>query len=77
MEKYRSSSRLSHFERELYKLRLARLARLITRQPLGIGSVLGYLALKTNEVNNLRWITNGIFLGMKAAAIREELVHVS
>ncbi len=76
MEKYGSSSRLSHFEKALHALRLARLARLIARQPLGIGLLLGYLALKTNEVNNLRWITNGIFLGMKPAAIREELVHV-
>lgn len=77
MEEYRDSRRLSHFEAQLYELRLARLARLIIRQPLGIGMVLGYLALKTNEINNLRWISNGTFLGMKPAAIREELVLVS
>lgn len=77
MEAYRGRGRLSQFEAKLYKLRLTTLAGLIARQPLGIGVVLGYLALKTNEVSNLRWIANGIFLAMKPATIREELVHVS
>lgn len=75
MEKYGESGRLSHFEAQLYKLRLDKMARLIARQPLGIGLVLGYLALKTNEINNLRWIANGVFLAMKPAAIQEKLVH--
>jgi vacuolar-type H+-ATPase subunit C/Vma6 len=73
----RRSGRLSAFERQLYRFRLRRLAALIVRHPLGSGVLLGYLALKTNEVNNLRWITNGIFLSLSADQIRAELVYAS
>jgi vacuolar-type H+-ATPase subunit C/Vma6 len=43
------------------------------KDPLGIGMVLGYVALKVNEVNNIRWITQGINLGLKAEAVRAGL----
>jgi vacuolar-type H+-ATPase subunit C/Vma6 len=75
MERYRQTGRLSSFERELYRYRLGSLGSLIAREPLAIGVVLGYLALKMNEVNNLRWIANGIYLGMKPETIRAELVY--
>jgi len=45
----------------------------LTKDPLGIGVVLGYIALKTNEVSNIRWIARGIDLGLKAKVIRDEL----
>jgi vacuolar-type H+-ATPase subunit C/Vma6 len=77
MEAYRQNARLSSFERQLYRQRLATMAHLIIRQPLGIGVVLGYLALKTNEVNNLRWIAGGVALAMKPDRIRAELVYLS
>jgi len=72
---YRRTGRLSSFERQLFRFRLKSLVSLIAKHPLGIGVVLGYLALKTNEVSNLRWITNGIHLGMKPERIRAELVY--
>lgn len=75
LDGYRRTGRLSSFERQLYRFRLTSFARLIARHPLGIGVVLGYLALKTNEVNNLRWITNGIHLGIEPQKIRAELVY--
>jgi vacuolar-type H+-ATPase subunit C/Vma6 len=43
---------------------------------LGIGVVLGYIAIKTNEVSNIRWIAHGIDLGLKAETIRNELEMV-
>jgi vacuolar-type H+-ATPase subunit C/Vma6 len=49
----------------------------ITKDPLGIGVVLGYVALKVNEVRNIRWITQGINLGLKADVVRSELETVS
>jgi vacuolar-type H+-ATPase subunit C/Vma6 len=75
-ENYASTGRLSVFEDQLNRFRLDWLSKQIGRDPLGIGVVLGYLALKTAEVSNIRWIANGIFLGMKANSIRLELVHV-
>jgi vacuolar-type H+-ATPase subunit C/Vma6 len=75
MERYRQTGRLSSFERELYRYRLGSLGSLIASEPLAIGVVLGYLALKINEINNLRWIANGIYLGMKPEKIRAELVY--
>jgi vacuolar-type H+-ATPase subunit C/Vma6 len=74
MEKYASTGRLSVFENHLNCFRLDWLSRLIGRDPLGIGVVLGYLALKTAEVSNIRWIAQGIFLGIAANSIRLELV---
>lgn len=72
---YRETGRLSSFERQLHRYRLDTFARLIARDPLGIGVVLGYLALKVNEVNNLRWIANGIHLRMTPENIRAELMY--
>jgi vacuolar-type H+-ATPase subunit C/Vma6 len=77
LDDYRRSGRLSAFERQLYRFRLRWLAGLFARHPLGSGVLLGYVALKTNEVRNLRWITNGIFLSLPADQIRAELVNVT
>ncbi|MDT8306155.1 MAG: V-type ATPase subunit [Anaerolineae bacterium] len=77
MERYRRTGRLSSLERQLHRHRLALYSALIARQPLAIGVVLGYLALKMNEVDNLRWITNATHLGMKPTSIRAELVYAS
>lgn len=76
LELHRRNGRLSSFERQLHRFRLASYTRLIARQPLAIGVVLGYLALKTNEVDNLRWIANGIYLGMNPDRIRAQLVYL-
>jgi vacuolar-type H+-ATPase subunit C/Vma6 len=45
----------------------------ITKDPLGIGVFLGYLALKVNEVANLHWIARGISLGFGPAVLRAEM----
>jgi vacuolar-type H+-ATPase subunit C/Vma6 len=77
LEAYSRSNRLSDIERQLRRYRLAWMAEQITKDPLGIGVVLGFLALKINEAGNLRWITQGINLGLKPDAIRAGLETVS
>jgi V/A-type H+-transporting ATPase subunit C len=73
LENYKSSQRLSHIEKQLKRYRLKWMAVQMFKDPLGIGVVLGYIAVKTNEVGNIRWIAHGIDLGLKAEMIREEL----
>ncbi len=73
---YAESARLSDLEKQLTRFRLKWMSGQITRDPLGIGVVLGYLALKVNEVNNIRWIAQATSLGMKGEAIRAEMVFV-
>ena len=77
LEAYARSGRLSEFEKQLRHSRLDWMSRLIGKDPLGIGVVLGYLALKITEVNNIRWIAQGINLGLRPAAIRAELEFVT
>ena len=74
---YAQSDRLSEFERHLRRFRLRWMAGLIRRDPLGIGLPLGYLALKTNETRNIRWVAHGINLGLKAEEIRTEVEYPS
>ena len=73
LEKYNASHRLSDIERQLKHYQLKWLARQIARDPLGIGVVLGYVALKVNEVGNIRWIAHGINLGLPLDSIRADL----
>jgi vacuolar-type H+-ATPase subunit C/Vma6 len=61
---YASSSRLSDIEKQLRLFRLYRFSGFIRKDPLGIGVVIGYLALKLNEVSNIRWIAHGLNLGL-------------
>jgi V/A-type H+-transporting ATPase subunit C len=70
---YARSGRLSDLEKQLHRLRLSWMEAQMTKDPLGIGYVLGYLALKENEVGNIRWIAQGLHQGLGAAAIRAEL----
>jgi len=73
-EAYAASHRLSVFERALMQQRLLHAAGLIVRDPLGIGVLLGYVALKTNEVANIRAITQGLMLAEKPDRIQAELM---
>ena len=73
LDAYARSNRLSDIERQLRHYRLQWMAEQITKDPLGIGVVLGYVALKANEISNLRWIAQGVNLGLKVEAIRAEL----
>lgn len=77
LETYRQSGRLSDIERRLQRYRLEWAVNLISEDPLGIGVFLGFLALKINEVGNLRWIAQGIHTGLKPDAIRPALEFVS
>jgi V/A-type H+-transporting ATPase subunit C len=76
LESYTSSGRLSAFERALAQRQLQHAASLIAHDTLGIGVLLGYVALKTNEVANLRVIAQGLWLGHKPDRIRAELMFV-
>jgi len=75
LQAFQQSGRLSSFERQLKHYRLNWMAGLIARDPLGIGVVIGYLALKTNEINNLRWIAQGIRHGLPTGTIRAEMEY--
>ncbi len=75
LKSYSHSSRLSDFERQFARYRLKWMSGLIAKDPLGIGVVLGYLALKINEVNNIRWIIQGIQQGLETQVIRAEIEY--
>ncbi|MEJ2597987.1 MAG: V-type ATPase subunit [Anaerolineales bacterium] len=70
------SGRLSEFEKSLNRFRLNWMGQQIAKDPLGIGVFLGYQALKTNEIKNIRWIAQGINNGANADAIQSELEFV-
>jgi len=76
LQAYARTGRLSEFEKQLRRYRLDWASRLMIKDPLGIGVVLGYLALKINEIRNIRWIAQGINLGLKPNAIRSEVEFV-
>lgn len=74
---YQAAGALSAAERELDRFRLRWLAQLPAKDPLGIGVLLGYLALKRNEIGNLRWLAHANRMGLKAEAIRAGLELVA
>ena len=76
LEAYMQSGRLSDFERQLNRFRLRWMAGLIVKNPLGIGVVLGYQALKINEVVNIRRIAYGLQLRLLPEAIKRDLEYV-
>jgi vacuolar-type H+-ATPase subunit C/Vma6 len=53
------------------------LTSLIYKDPLGIGVLLGYLALRTVETSNIMWIAQGIQLRLSQAAIWSEVELVT
>mgnify|MGYP000843554774 FL=1 len=73
LDAYRRSHLLSDLERRLLRHRLHWRAGLIRQDPLGIGVLLGYLALKINEIGNLRWVAHGINNGLPADRLMEGL----
>ncbi len=73
MQAFAHSARLSEFEEQLRRFRLNWMAGQIQADPLGIGVVLGYVALKVNEIRNLHWIAQGIALELNPAAIQAGL----
>lgn len=77
LERYEQSQRLSDIEKQLKRYRFKWMSNQMVKDPLGIGVVLGYIAVKTNEVGNIRWIAHGIDLGLKTETIRDELEMVA
>jgi vacuolar-type H+-ATPase subunit C/Vma6 len=73
---YGNSALLSEFEKHLKRFQLEYYAKMMIKDPLGIGVPLGFLALKTNEVRNIRWMAQGIHLGLSSEAIRSELEYL-
>jgi len=73
---YSRSGKLSDVESQLRRFRLSWMAKLFIRDPLGIGVPLGYFALKTSEVINIRWVAYGIHLGLEASTIKTGLEFV-
>ncbi|MFZ0545978.1 MAG: V-type ATPase subunit [Candidatus Promineifilaceae bacterium] len=71
---YRSTGRLSSFERALHKMRLRQAVSFFVRDPHGIGVFLGYLLLNSNEVANLLRIGQGIYLRRPKAEIQADLL---
>ena len=76
LEAFEGSGRISAFERAFRRYRLRHAAALFVRDPLGIGVVLGYLALKINEVDNLRTIGHWLYLQERPENVEKELVLV-
>lgn len=70
---YRQSRRLSDLERALWRYKVRHLALYISRDALGIGVPVGYIALKDNEARNIRAIAWGIYLRQPADSIRQSL----
>jgi len=67
---------LTEFEKTLDLLLARGTARLYLGDPLGIEIVVGYLALKYNEVVNLRLIARSKMLGIPRDLVRREMVVV-
>jgi V/A-type H+-transporting ATPase subunit C len=76
LEAYQRSKRLSTLERHLQRYRLHWRAGLIHKDPLGIGVLLGYMALKINEIGNLRWVAYGINIGLTPGGIIEDVESI-
>ncbi len=73
---YAATTQLSVFERALAKRQLHRASSSMASDPLGIGVLVGYAALKTNEIANLRRIAHGLLLGGKPDRLRGELMLI-
>jgi vacuolar-type H+-ATPase subunit C/Vma6 len=73
---FQTTGMLSEFENQMRMYLLSWSAGLPSQYPLGIGVVLGYVALKRSEIKNLRWIAKGIESGFEAAYIRENLEKI-
>lgn len=74
---FHQTNRLSDLERHLRHFRLRWRAGLIIKDSLGIGVLVGYLALKENEIGAIRQIAYGITVGMGTMAIQSELEFVA
>lgn len=73
LEQYRQSGDAMGLQRALETLLALKGIRMFHRDPLTIGTAMGYLWAKTTELANLRYISQGKELGWQADAIWGEL----
>jgi V/A-type H+/Na+-transporting ATPase subunit C len=76
LNNYAQSGLLSEIEKRFIRFKLSWMQAQISKDPLGIGVLLGYHTLKTNEIANIRWIAQGVHMGLKAEGIRREVRFV-
>jgi len=69
-----TTGRLSEFEYALARKQLKHANSLLFSDPLGVGVMIGYLALKTVETNNLQRIALGVDMSEDPDRIRSELM---
>jgi len=76
LRRYAATEQLTVFEDVLVRHQLKRAKTLLFTDPLGIGVMIGYLALKTTEINNLHRIAMGLGLSEEPDQTRSELIFV-
>lgn len=76
LRSYERTNLLSEIEKSLRRYQMRWQSWQIAKNPLGIGVVLGYLALKANEIANLRRIARGIQLKIGPEANLAQLESV-
>ena len=74
---FETTKKLSAFATALDLFQLRTLAKYGKQTPLGIGVPIAYLALKRNEIRNLRWIAYGIHFGFEPQFIKNGLEMVA
>lgn len=74
--KYIESGSVSVFERALEDYLMRRAFAAGRGDPLGVGIIISYLWMKSNEVTNLRIIVKGVSVDMPVERMREELIVV-
>ena len=75
LKAYTQSLLLSDIEMQLKRYRLKWMSRQIYQDSLGIGVLLGFVALKINEISNIRWMAQAINQNFKAESIHQGLEY--
>jgi len=73
---FKENGLLSEFENKLRMYALNWLVMLPKLNPFGVGVPMGYVAMKKNEIRNIRWIAKGIYSGFEPVFIKENLERV-
>jgi V/A-type H+-transporting ATPase subunit C len=74
LDAYAVAPRLSVLERALAQRQLRYASGEMAVDPLGIGVLLGYVVLKTNEIANIRAVAQGLLFAERPERIRAELM---
>ena len=76
LARYKENGLLSEFEKSIRTYAVRWLSRLPRTNPLGVGVPMGYVALKRNEIRNIRWIANGLYSGFNSQYIKDNLERI-